>query len=493
MLKSIKTWLKPSKKDLSTTLAAPNVYVRSPWRDEIGDLSPTYLAELLRAAVDGDAERYLTLAEEIEEHYLHYRSVLDTRKRAVSGLKPIVEAFSDDKHDVELADQVRALVRRPGFRALLKGALDAIAKGYSVTEIVWEQKGQWIPHTHWRDPRFFRYDQDTSSELRLIDEQDMAFGIPLASNRFIVHQPQLKSGLQIRAGLARVAAFAYMCSSFTISDWMTFADVYGMPIRMGKYGTTATPDDIKVLKAAVRDIGSDAAAVFPDSMKLEFEQVANSASNVDFFKTLAEFWNQQVSKLVLGQVRTADQSSAGLATASETDKMDAVRSDIQEEDVADLCETLNRDYIIPYITLNFGEQENYPVLGLQLPDRRNVPVLVDALSKLVPLGLQVQQSEVRDLLGLADPDAGADLLQAPQAPAMQRALNRQFTPPTQTDQRLQQIVEPLVQPVLDIDATGYADFLRQLEDLELNSDELAVELAAQTTLARARGYGEGKG
>ena len=46
--------------------------------------------------------------------------------------------------------------------------------------------------------------------------------------------------------------------------------------------------------------------------------------------------------------------------------------------------------------------------------------LSTSLAQLVPLGLRVQQSEIRDKLGLSDPDDDSDLLRAP-APLPQAA------------------------------------------------------------------------
>ena len=49
-------------------------------------LDPSRLAQILRSAEQGNAQSYLELAEEIEEKYPHYQSVMGTRKRAVSQL-----------------------------------------------------------------------------------------------------------------------------------------------------------------------------------------------------------------------------------------------------------------------------------------------------------------------------------------------------------------------------------------------------------------------
>ena len=56
-----------------------------------------------------------------------------------------------------------------------------------------------------------------------------------------------------------------------------------MPLRLGKYGAAASKDDKNVLRQAVANIGSDAAAILPESMQIEFQQVAQGASSDNFF------------------------------------------------------------------------------------------------------------------------------------------------------------------------------------------------------------------
>lgn len=470
----------PPVKELTVPIAAPGgmLSVRQTWREETGDLTPQYLAAILRSALDGDARAFLTLAEEMEERELHYRSVLDTRKRAVSGLKPKIDPVSDNQEDIDLANDLRALVKRPGFRTLVKSCMDAIGKGYSVSEIIWQRgKDKWLPDFKWRDPRFFVYGLDTREELRLIDERDALNGIPLPQFKFVVHQPVLKSGVRIRGGIAYAAAFAYMCKSFTAFDWMSFADVYGMPLRLGRYGPNANDVDIAILRNAVANIGSDAAAVLPDSMRIEFQETANQAGHNEFFDRLATFWDNQISKLVLGQTRTADEKSAGLNKSSEADGKDTVRADIQIDDTEELNETLNRDVIIPYVILNYGARDVYPVLEMAIPERRDVPVLMDSLSKLVPLGLKVQQSEIRDILNLTDPDEDAELLGLTPPPPTETARNSAQTARNATADTADLFAEQLAERMRPVLAKMAAP-IQQLVENASSFEEIADKLYA---------------
>lgn len=260
---------------LTEEIAAPGpVGVRQPWHPSAADnLTPGRLAQILNSAARGHARDYLTLAEEMEERDMHYASVLGTRKLALVGLDVRVESVTDAADDVRRADAVRTLVASAEFGELVAHLVDALGKGYAVSEILWDRSGrEWMPTFAERDPRFFTWDQETGRELRLLDESDPARGIALPPYKFIVHTPKIRSGLPVRGGLARLAAVAYMCKAWTWRDWMAFADIYGLPMRVGTYGPGASPADISKLMAAVANLGSDAAAVMPESTKISFEQ-----------------------------------------------------------------------------------------------------------------------------------------------------------------------------------------------------------------------------
>ena len=120
-------------------------------------------------------------------------------------------------------------------------ALDALGKGYSLIEIPWSRGEHWEPERYqWRDPRWFVPDHDDGRTLRLYDEADPVYGVPVEPYKWIQFLPKIKSGLPIRGGLGRMAAIAYLCKSYSITDWVRFSEVFGQPFRVGKYGPDAT-------------------------------------------------------------------------------------------------------------------------------------------------------------------------------------------------------------------------------------------------------------
>lgn len=374
-------------------------------------LTPGRLARLLRESIDGDPERYLALAEDMEERDLHYAGVLGTRKRQVAGLEVTVEAAGDDALSVRAADLVREVIDRDTFTDEMVDVLDAVGKGFSCTEIVWEaSEGQWrIRRLAWRDPRWFRFD-DVSGEMPLLRE--LGGDAPLNPYGWLVHAAKAKSGLPIRGGLARAAAWSFLFKAFTAKDWAIFVEAYGQPLRLGKYGPEASDVDRDKLLEAVTAIGTDYAAIVPASMSVEFVKADVSGSH-ELYEKRCDWLDRQVSKLVLGQTATTDAIAGGHAVGR---THDGVRDDIEQADARQLAASLNRDVARPLVDFNMGRQKAYPRIRIGRPEEVDVKALVENVVKLVPLGLKVGMATMRDRLGLPDPDKDEELLGAPAKP-----------------------------------------------------------------------------
>lgn len=378
---------------------------RSVWGDFslLQNLSPTVLASILNDIKCGYIPKeYLEVASDIELKDTHYRSVLNTRKLAVTSLDIKVIATSDDEKNLEIAKAVeRDIVKNEtaGIYSLIFDMLDAIAKGFSVNEIIWESKNNvWRPREYkFRYAGFFRYD-NLGEKLKLIDPYTSEL-YDLPENKFIIHQPKNHSGAQILSGLAIPCLFYFMLKYYDITSWAAFIDRFGYPLRLGKYSPKATEDDINTLRRAVASIGSDFGAVIPESAILEIIESKTTQSTSDTYEKLAQFVNKEISKLVLGQTMTSEEG----ASYSQAQVHNEVRGDIAKSDIRQIMETLNSQLIVPYCKFNFGELETYPKLELFKPDIDNIELIINAVANLSDKGLKVKASEIRAKLGLSEP------------------------------------------------------------------------------------------
>lgn len=517
-----------TKTEIQEVVARPSTTgVRQAWNTTsvAAGLTPERLASMLQRAAEGDPHDYLTLAEEMEERDWHYGAELGKRKLAVLGLDRTVRPASDDARDVEIAEAIRSeIVEDEAFEDLAAGLLDALGKGYGVVEIGWQVGKRWLPNAYaWRDPRWFQWDRETGHTLRMLDAADMANGVDLPPFKFAIHRPQLKMGLPVRGGLARLAAWAFLFKFYGVKDWATFAESYGQPLRLGKYDASATPKDVDILYNAVAMIGTDCAAVVPKSMEIEFVKTdGGSGSGADLYQKFAEFLDKQVSKAVVGQAGTADMQAGGGYAQSKV--LDGVRGDLRESDAKQLARTIRRDVFEPYVRFNYGPDAKVPGFLLETPDEEDLKALSEALAPMIDRGLRVRSSQILEKFGLDTPEGDDDVLgpanAKPTTPAAaeaaeaaaggdpgkpaDKALNRAGAgdePRDRMDDLADEAMngwtedlDPLVEPFEQLarSANSYAEFEAGLLDAAATMDPTALARTLGAALFKARAQGDAK-
>lgn len=472
------------------------------------------LASLLMEANDGDPLSYMQLAEEIEEKDLQYLAVLGTRKRQVAQLDITVSAPpGDDPLDAEITAAVQAeLVDAGLIQGALFDMLDSVGKGYSLTEIVWDMQGShWgIAALDYVDPRFIRFDRPTRRIPLLRGDNDGGIGLPLPPYKFAFLQIKAKSGLPVRGGLVRPVAWAWMFKSFTLKDWVQFCEIFGIPFRVGKFAPGASEDDKNALLQAVASVSSDAACIIPSNMEIAFQETGAKGSAGDVHGALTDYLDKQISKVVLGQTSTTDATPGKLGGAHEATD---VREDIERADAYAVTVCLNRDVVAPFCLLNYGPRPKYPTIRVGRSEPKNAALMVDTAAKLVPVGLKVSQSDIRDAVGFSTPGpddellvmaaagapAGAagsvplgdlsydlnatrrahllayELLAAEERDAIERATQAQLA-------NYKELMGPAVQQILATAkaSTGFEDFQSRIRTLHPDMTPLALKLASLT-------------
>ncbi|MGD1469006.1 DUF935 domain-containing protein [Vibrio harveyi] len=505
--------IKPDKEILSEDIAkAYTTSVRNPRPASVAStINPTRLAGLLRSVIDGNnPEDYMTLAEEMEERDLHYAAQLRTRKLAVAAIEPTVEAASEDAVDLEMAERVRAIMDNDQIPELLFDLLDGLGKGLAVVQILWNTRTTpWVPDDYsWVDPRYLRMDNSTLQDILLISD-DAPSGAPLEPYKFMVHTPRSKSGSVWRNGLARLVAVMYMLKSFTVRDWWAFAEVFGIPVRVGKYGPNASSEDISTLVNAVSRIASDAGAVIPESMKMEFIESAKGNGGNTLFENMARWCDEQISKAVLGQTMTADNGSS----QSQANVHNEVRMDIAKWDARQLEACVNEYLVKPYIILNWGVQKSYPRVSIKVPEPEDLKMLVDSLKPMIESGMRVSAAEVREKFSLREPKDDEELLMPSALVAMQAmpatGLNRNRLAFNRVSKSAEQEMDEMTNQAMDEweemggefmnpiiklanESQDYDAFLAQLPKLqeELGAEGFVEQMAQY--MFQMRGYGDVK-
>lgn len=365
-------------------------------------LDPRRLASIFREADNGDVSRQMELFEEMEEKDPHLFSQLQTRKNAVTGLDFEVVPFSDEARDKDIADFVSEQINSiKNIEDVFLDLLDAIGKGIALSEIMW---GYDNGHVVIKDilpihqKLVFWNEQD---EMMLITEDEPS-GVSIPQNKLIIHKYKARSGHPSRAGVLRVCAWMYLFKNYSVKDWVAFAEVYGMPLRIGKYDANASEEDQNKLMEALIRLGTDAAGMIPSTAEIKFIESAK-VSSIEVYETLARYCDEQNSKAILGQTLTSD-SGGGSYAQSKTHN--EVRHDLTVADCKALASTLKDDLIRPLVLFNFGETSRIPSLRFDCELPEDLKQLVEILDKLVQMGVPIPLAHIYKEFGIPAPKKG---------------------------------------------------------------------------------------
>lgn len=373
-------------------------------------LTPKKLARIFRAADDGDVWEQMELFEEMEEKDPHLFAQLQTRKLAVAGLDWEVQPFGDDGQSKEVAAFIDAQLKGiENLDDIFIDMLDAIGKGVSVMEIAWGVGADgWdviedIVYVH---PKKLVWDSRTD-EMKICTREFPA-GIALPENKFVVHRYKAKSGHASRNGILRVVAWMYLFKNYDVKDWVAFAEVFGMPLRLGKYGMGASEDDKRALMEAIYSLGSDAAGIIPDTTVIEFIE-SQKTTSVEIYENLARYCDEQTSKAVLGQTLSSDSGGGSYAQGKVHNE---VRHDLTVADAKALAVTVRRDIIRPLVEYNFGRDVDLPFFIFDCQEAEDQKEAVDIYKILVcDMGLKIPERHIYKKFNIPKPEDGETVLE----------------------------------------------------------------------------------
>ena len=408
------------KKPESREIAA--VTVRDRWSTYPSQgLTPQKLTTLFKQADVGDVYYQAELFEEMEEKDTHLFSQLQTRKNAVLGLEYDVQPDSDSADDKKIAEFVSDnLFGINDFDDMLLDLLDAIGKGYSMSEILWTTDNnravihglRWI---HAKKALFYDLGSgsiwEKSYEMpRVLTEAEPIKGEIMPPFKMVYHRYKARSGYDTRAGILRVCAWMYLFKNYGIKDWVAFLEVFGIPLRLGKYDSGASSGDKDALISAISSLGSDAAGIISKNTEIEFVEAVSGKSTENPFKALAEFCDAQMSKAILGQTLTTQEGSSGSYSLGQVH--DLVRHDLIKADCESLAKTLRFQLIRPLVGYNFGWDKPLPKFKFKFEPPEDLKALSETYKNLSEINYPLTQEHISERFKVPMPQSGETVLAA---------------------------------------------------------------------------------
>jgi len=378
-------------------------------------LTPAKLHKLLDAAERGQLIEQSDVFTDMEEKDGHIHAEMSKRKRVLLTLdydvKPPRNASAAEK---KLTDQVREwIMDMPDFESMVLDCLDAIGHGFAALEIEWQRLGAlWFPKAfHHRPQRWFMNPIFDRDQIRL--RGAAVDGIELCPAGWIVHRHRAKSGYIARCGIHRALCWPYLFKNYSVRDLAEFLEIYGLPLRVGKYPSGAGADEKAALLRAISSIGHNAAGIIPDQMLIDFQQAAEG-SHVPHM-AMIDWCERTVSKVVLGGTLTT-QADGKSSTHALGNVHNEVRHDLMTSDARQVERTITGELIYTMIVLNIGpiDRLRCPRFEFETRESADIKMYAEALPKLVGVGLKIKRAWAHEKLSIPEPEADDELLTVPQ-------------------------------------------------------------------------------
>ena len=392
-------------------------------------LTPQRLYQILLDAEQGNLTAQADLFCDMEERDAHIYAEMSKRKRAILSLPWSIEPprnadAAEKKLAEELADWVREI---PDWEDVQLDALDAIGHGFAALEITWgREEAVWLPTALTHQPqRNFMTPIGQPDTITLRDGS--INGAPLWEYGWWVHRHRAKSGYLARSGLHRILSWPYLFKNYALRDLAEFLEIYGLPLRLGKYPAGATQAERDILMRAVQMIGHNAAGIIPQGMAIDFQNAAQG--HADPFEAMIKWAELAISKAIIGGTLTT-QADGKSSTNAQGRVHENQQQLILHSDARQLAGSINQNLVGALMALNHPEVDprRYPQLVYDLSEPEDIGLYADALPKLVGVGVQIPEGWARQRLGIPEPQDGEAVLgvvPALPSPAATRAANGQ--------------------------------------------------------------------
>ncbi len=386
-----------------------------------------------------------------------------------------IDPADESRLAMAAAEYAREIVATiPDVQDAIFDLLDAIGKGFSPVQIHWQtSKNDWQPvRLEYVPQRWFTVAEDGTTLL--LRGEGYGDDVELNPTNWIVHRARGQSGYAWRQPLLRACVRAFIVRHFGWKDWMSFAEVYGMPARIGKLQDDVAWNSAEAtqLKAAVRALGHDYAAVVRSSNEIELLQVANGEGQI--YERILELADRELTLSILGQTLTSGGEGGGSYALGQVHNI--VRMDLLEADAKALGETLTHQLLRPIVRLNLGESAPLPRWDFLVERPSDMLQESEILGNLVTAGVEIAMDEVRERFGYRAPVAGEAIV----VPFQVRALTGQGTAEGEQEGQSENALRPafVAQPALvpnqaDVTTEGPVpeDGLRWLGERRVATDE----------------------
>lgn len=388
-------------------------------------LTPQRVVSAYRQAEFGQPMMQADMFEDVLENDGHLRGQYESRLLSVAFRPWILQPGGKEPIDIECARRLTIALRYTNMISCMWHLMESVGHGWSGVNTMWTVDPfdmtivpRWFLRA-WH--RRFLVEDSGRGNLRFRTEIDQWPGEVIQPGEWILGERMHR--MVVRGGVFRTTTWWALFKRMSITDWIVFAEKFGIPMVLGHYEERASDESRRALLQAIQDIGTDGQAILAATTKIAIQSEFTRAGDVSsLHPTIAAFCNAEISKIVTGSTLTTD--NAGGSGSYGLGKVHENRADnVVWADATWLQDTFERGVIWPFIQYNprFARAAP-PRFMVRVRPEMKPDIAVKVYAQLQAMGLDIEDEQMREEFGLRAPDVGGVLKPlyaavAPQAPA----------------------------------------------------------------------------
>ena len=348
----------------------------------------------------------LAIYDDIERDAFAH-AVIHKRKMAVVSYPWQVDPASNALKDKKAAELVKAQLTAINFDKLTMDLLDAVLKGFSVGEVVWNSNGSeiYIERVIPRNQRRFVFDE--ARQVRMLTMQNQLKGEELPQRKFIVHSVGAKDGSPYGLGIGAKLFWPTYFKRQNITFWLAFADKFGSPTVVGRYENATDKDAVL---DAITNIAQESAIVVPNGVVLELLEATRGGAG-DFYERMCRYMDEQISVAVLGETMTTMAQAAGLGSG-QSDVQNDVRMELARADADLLTGTLQETLVRWIVELNMPGA-GIPRVWRKIEAQEDLNARAERDERIKNLGFKPTLDYITETYGEGWQEAAPEILTSP--------------------------------------------------------------------------------
>lgn len=382
-------------------------------------LTPLRLTEISREADQGDIYRQAELFEEMLEKDGHLFSIFQSRKLGVLSAEYEILPGGDDPQSKKIAEFLKVVIEdTKQWRTNLEDILDAVPKGFSAQWIEWatvpdSRNTVTFADLHYVHQKNFRFGKGSDvrsdlNELRRVTDENRFDGIELEMYKWLVPVIKARSGHPSRASIARTCTWPYLFKNFGVKSFLQFCEIFGIPLRVGKYEQGISDEDKLALYDALKGLSTDAAVMISKNTEIEFPETTQKGTTTELYDRFIALMNREQSQAVLGHTGASESTPGKLG--NETAAMD-IRHDLLAADAMAMDYAISDQLFKPLTLFNFGPQVKYPTYKTKLEKPRDLVETAKVDESLVNMGWRPTTTYITETYGRPIPTEADQVLE----------------------------------------------------------------------------------